>query len=548
MDSRQVKAPGYMLYCVLVACIGSFANGWVIGCANLTADATHACEGGSQHLASPLLPDCIPMNTSLWGFAVASFCIGGLVGGATGGIIQTRFGRKRTLVYNTSGWIIGALLLGLAVNVPMFVIGRLFCGYSCGLGSLTIPTYIGEISTIKSRGAMGTLNQLFITVGILVSSVIGLPTSNVPLWRLNFALVGVPAILQAVLMATCVESPRWLTSKNRFVDAHVALQKLRGRDAIVDNEYYEILEGQGGAEKAQSIVKREKSVGTTSGDSQCPTAIIDHLDTKSSNAQESRPDIGHRVSTADTVIESATTTSTTPVHQAMNIIDIFRDPLIRRIALRVCALHMIQQLSGMNSVMYYSTTIFNSAFDPSMSKYMAIATNGLNVIITIPSVLLIDRMGRRPLLMIAEFGACLFSVLLVIGYVYSISSLLVVSVFLYVASFAIGIGPIPWLITSELTPTYASSAVGAVATAVNWAMNFVIGQVYPVIFAAIAGYSFAIFAGICFLALLFTFFMLPETKNRSMESIVHDFEKHQTKTNNDQHPSIVVNDKSLSPA
>lgn len=290
--------------------------------------------------------------------------------------------------------------------------------------------------------------RLFITVGILVSSVIGLPTSNVPLWRLNFALVGVPAILQAVLMATCVESPRWLTSKNRFVDAHVALQKLRGRDAIVDNEYYEILEGQGGAEKAQSIVKREKSVGTTSGDSQCPTAIIDHLDTKSSNAQESRPDIGHRVSTADTVIESATTSSTTPVHQAMNIIDIFRDPLIRRIALRVCALHMIQQLSGMNSVMYYSTTIFNSAFDPSMSKYMAIATNGLNVIITIPSVLLIDRMGRRPLLMIAEFGACLFSVLLVIGYVYNISSLLVVSVFLYVASFAIGIGPIPWVCTS----------------------------------------------------------------------------------------------------
>ncbi|CDH59821.1 monosaccharide transporter [Lichtheimia corymbifera JMRC:FSU:9682] len=543
MDSRQAKAPGYMLYCVLVACIGSFCNGWVIGCANLTADATHACEGGSQHLTSPSLPDCIPMSTSLWGFAVASFCVGGLIGGATGGVIQTRFGRKRTLIYNTAGWIIGALLLGLAVNVPMFVIGRLFCGYSCGLCSLTIPAYIGEISTIKLRGAMGTLNQLFITIGILISSVVGLPTSNVPLWRLNFALVGIPAILQAVLMATCVESPRWLTSQNRFVDAHVALLKLRGRDAIVDNEYYEIVEGQGGTEKAHSMMKDgEKSLD---GSQQSTLAPVDHL--KSLDTQVSRPDIDHRISNADTVVESPTAISSTSVHQAMNIIDIFRDPLIRRIALRVCALHMIQQLSGMNAVMFYSTSIFKSALDTSMAKYMAIATNALNVIITIPSVLLIDRMGRRPLLMIAEFGACLFSVLLVIGYVYNVSSLLIVSVFLYVASFAIGIGPIPWLITSELTPTYASSAVGAVATAVNWAMNFVIGQVFPVIFAAIAGYSFAIFAGICFMALLFTFFMLPETKNRSMESIVRDFEKHETETNH-QTPSIAVNGNSLSPA
>lgn len=170
-----------------------------------------------------------------------------------------------------------------------------------------------------------------------------MPTSNVPLWRLNFALVGIPAILQAVLMATCVESPRWLTSQNRFVDAHVALQKLRGRDAIVDNEYYEIVEGQGGTEKAHSMMKDgEKSLDGSQQSTLAPA--VDHL--KSLETQVSRPDIDHRISNADTVVESPTAISSTPVHQAMNIIDIFRDPLIRRIALRVCALHMIQQLSG----------------------------------------------------------------------------------------------------------------------------------------------------------------------------------------------------------
>lgn len=99
----------------------------------------------------------------------------------------------------------------------------------------------------------------------------------------------------------------------------------------------------------------------------------------------------------------------------------------------------------MNAVMYYSTTIFASAFDVTMSKYMAIATNGVNFVVTIGAVFLVDRMGRRPLLLIAEGGACLFSVLLVVGYACNIPALLVVSVFMYVASFAIGIGPIPWV-------------------------------------------------------------------------------------------------------
>lgn len=80
------------------------------------------------------------------------------------------------------------------------------------------------------------------------------------------------------------------------------------------------------------------------------------------------------------------------------------------------------------------------------------------------------------------------------------------------------------MITSELTPSYANSSVGAAATAVNWGANFLIGQVFPVIFEAIQGYSFVIFAVTCFCSFAFTFFMLPETKNRSIESIVRGFE------------------------
>lgn len=97
------------------------------------------------------------------GFAVSSFCVGGLIAGLAGGYIQTFLGRKKAIAVNTFGWIVGGVLMGAAVHEGMFIVGRLIAGFSCGLGSVCIPTYIGEISTIKARGAMGTCHQLSLT-------------------------------------------------------------------------------------------------------------------------------------------------------------------------------------------------------------------------------------------------------------------------------------------------------------------------------------------------------------------------------------------------
>jgi MFS family permease len=209
----------------------------------------------------------------------------------------------------------------------------------------------------------------------------------------------------------------------------------------------------------------------------------------------------------------------------MSIIDIFRDPVIRKITLIVLFHHIIQQLCGINAVMFYSSVIFETALDSSSAQYMAIVSSAVNFIMTIFAIVLVDKKGRRLLTLISELGLFLFSLLLVIGYLYNISSLLVASVFLYAASFALGIGPIPWLITSEMTPIYASSAVGAAATSMNWAMSFLVGQLFPVVFDAIQGWSFLIFALICLSSFFVTWFFLPETKGRSIESIVQGFYK-----------------------
>jgi MFS family permease len=176
------------------------------------------------------------------GFAVSSFSFWSLIASLFGGGIQERYGRIFTSIFNNSGFIIGSLLCSVAVHQAMFIIGRILCGLACGLGSLVVPTYIGEVSTIKRRGTMGSCNQFLVVIGILLVSVIGLPLSKVPLWRINYAIPAFPAIFQVVMMPTCVESPCWLISKNRLEEARSALQRLRG-DCKTDQELYEIVEG-----------------------------------------------------------------------------------------------------------------------------------------------------------------------------------------------------------------------------------------------------------------------------------------------------------------
>jgi MFS family permease len=500
-SSFDLKLPSYLLFCVTISSLGFFCNGWVTGSPNLPGQVTHACTNGLSHTFSSYFPDCLPMSDALWGFAVASFCIGGLVGSLNGGYLQTKFGRKRTITFNSLGFIIGAILISCATNTAMFIVGRIFCGYACGLGSLAIPIYIGEISTIRARGMLGAFNQGMIVSGILVSSCIGLPFSTVPLWRVNYAIVVIPAIVQLIAMPFCLESPRYLISINRIVEARLNLQRLRPNSNI-EMEFYGMIEGQLGTEAATAT----SSIATTPS--------ID----KMKNADDFTV-IVEEEQTDDTFAKYSNNSDS-----PMNFIQIFRDSIIRRIAIIVILLHALQQLIGINAVMYYSTTMFDTVFHSSdMSKYMAIVTTVVNFISTAVSILLIERTGRRTLLLLSSGGACIFLILLVIGYVYNIGALLVVSIFAYVFSFAVGMGPIPWILISELAPQHASSSVGSLATCINWSMNFLIGQCFPVIFARIHGYSFAIFSVIALIIVLFVYFFIPETKGRSLEEIANEF-------------------------
>lgn len=520
-SSYDLKLPRYMVFCVLASSLGFFCNGWVIGSANLPGKVTHACELTTD-LHSKTFPDCLPMNDALWGFAVSSFCIGGLMASLSGGYLQNKYGRKPLITYNSLGYIFGGLLIACATNTSMFIVGRIMCGYACGLGSLVIPIYICEISTVQSRGMMGAFPQGSITIGLLIATLIALPLSTVPLWRLNYALVVVPAVFQLIVMQFCVESPRFLVSNHRMEAARVSLEKLRAH-ACVEVEFYEMIEGQLGTETALFVTRRQKIVSNS-------TLMVEGSKDDDLTLALPSPPLSKVLEDKLTLthVPSNSKEETTELHGTMNLIQIFCDPFIRRIAFLVISVHMLQQLIGINAVMYYSTTIFELIFPTGeMSKYMSIITVALNFVSTVISVLVIDRMGRRTLLLISICGATSFLVLLVIGYVYEIDALLLTSVLAYVCCFAVGTGPIPWILTAELTPVKASGSVGSIATCLNWSMNFLVGQCFPILFSKIQGYSFIVFCLFGFLYAVIVYFLLPETKGRTLEDITAELKQQQ---------------------
>ncbi|CEP11377.1 hypothetical protein [Parasitella parasitica] len=528
VSSLDLTYPKYMVFCGVVASLNFFCIGWVTSSGNLPGSITHACENGIAHIENSMFPDCLPMGDDLWGFAVASFCIGALIGSLSGGFCQTKLGRRKAIFFNSFGYIVGGILIGCSTSSAMFIVGRVICGLSCGLGSLSVPVYIGEISTVKSRGVMGTLNQLMCCAGIVLSCLVGLPLSTVPLWRINYTIVVLPALLQAFLVPICVESPRYLVSVNKLTEARISLQKLR-LNSNVDIEFYTMVKSQLGSSTALKAMQNftETAIPTesdyfklNSGNVRTEVAAYDRSKQELMQTPLSTPPLP---TPPPIYTEDVNNVCIDEPKIPMNMIQIFCDPIIQKIALRVIFIHCLQQLIGINAVMYYSTSMFAMVFNPTMSKYMAIVCSAVNFFLTVVSILLIDRTGRRSLLLVSQTGACIFSVLLTIGYVYNVNVLMVVSIFGYVALFAVGMGPIPWVLISELSPVYASSSVGSSAAAMNWIMNFLIGQCFPVIFAKIQGYSFLIFAFIAMVALLFTYFKIPETKGRSIEDIEDEF-------------------------
>ncbi|KAF9338073.1 hypothetical protein BG006_000062 [Podila minutissima] len=499
-----------MLYCSLVTCLVSFAIGYVIGSPNIIEAAIRGLPGGQCGSSEVLpysiqngFPNCLYFSDLVWGFAVGSFALGACAGGLTGGAIQNKHGRVRAMLITDLVFVVGSAVIGLSYHQAQLILGRIIVGFACGLGGVVAPTYLGEIATVESKGTMGALHQLFLVTGLLASNLAGLAWSSPPGWRIVLALNGAPALVQLLLLPTIVESPRYLILKGRTNDAHESMQVLRKgfEEKMIKAEFSEAVEfllgpAQGAAQSYPPPVERMDSSATVTIDTAvaAPTTATE-LESKGNNPSSAMP-------------------------ETLGVIDLFRSESCRGLATIGVAIHFLQQATGISGLVYYSTSFLGAAFGADNSKLITVGVVLISVVVTILSVYLVDRINRRPLLIASFAGIGFSSILLVAGAYANVSSLVAVAVFMYFAAFALAMGPIPWLIISELLPTYALSAGSSAATTTNWGTNFVIGLLFPMLTKSMGNATFILFGATSFFGAFFVWRWVPETRNRTVEQVM----------------------------
>ncbi|KAI0982741.1 hypothetical protein GJ496_000411 [Pomphorhynchus laevis] len=410
------------------------------------------------------------------------FIIGCFVGSLTGSMwakIGPRWTRRNLFLINLPITYIAALLMLIAHYlkvIPLFYISRLFHGYQGGMACCIVPPYINEISSQKVRGSAGVLHQFFVTVGILFAQIIGLPVllSRFRYWSIGLSLMVIPCLIANIVIFWLPQSPSEMyINFDRRDRAEAALRKLRG----VRNVTAELDELK--SEKATS----NKSTGTG----------------------------------ASGTIKS--------VH--ISVIQLFTNVNLRWQTITTCTLLTVQALSGINAVFFYSGKMFKTAGIPDHYLHYATAVTGLiNVIITIVSIQLIERVGRKPLiiypmvLMITTF--ILLTVFVQLNDKYhspTIGYVCVVLILIFICAFAVGLGPIAFVYPNEVFRTEARDSALKVGLCLNYTGNLLLSLCFPTVNAAIKGYVFLIFSVILVIGFLILWWKMPETKNRNVHEI-----------------------------
>lgn len=370
------------------------------------------------------------------------------------------------------------------------VVGRALVGAAVGVASGAVPLYITELAPAELRGRLVTVQSLFITGGQVVAYLIGYLFAHFPHgWRWMVGLGAVPAVVQLFLLFRMPETPRWLLQQGQDEQARNVLLKVYS--GLPDDERGKVVQGVLASVHSE-ITAEDKARSTTS-------------------------------SMSESTFRSAAR-------------DLIAIPGNRRALTIACMLQGLQQLCGFNSLMYFSATIFALVgFDSPIGTSLSIAVT--NFLLTCLAFNLIDTLGRRSILlrsipfMVIGLALCSVSFLYInIGDAQSFVTykseasevwpiILLVSMILYVAAYAVGLGCVPWQ-QSELFPLRVRSLGSGLATTMNWGSNFIIGMTFlPMMNALGASWTFAVYAVICALGWVAVFKVYPETAGLKLEDI-----------------------------
>ncbi|KAH8890466.1 general substrate transporter, partial [Thozetella sp. PMI_491] len=398
------------------------------------------------------------------GISVASYNLGCFMGAILSIFISNTLGRKRMIMLGTSIMIVGAILQSSAFSIEHFIIGRIITGVGNGMNTSTVPTWQSETSHAHKRGKLVMIEGALITCGIMISYWIDLGLSFAPgsvAWRFPLAFQIVFCVFILIFIPALPESPRWLILKGREDEAKEVLGALSDKDIndkLIQQEFMEI---------------------------------------------------------KDTVAEMSR-------GSFMDLFTMGKDRNLHRVVLAYTS-QVFQQISGINLITYYAAVIYKGlGLSPFLSRLLA-AVNGTEYFIASwPAVYLVERVGRRKLMLFGAAGqAVTMAILAGVNSRKDTSSQIGGVVFLFVFNtvFAIGWLATAWLYPAEVVPLRIRAPANALSTSANWVFNFMVVMVTPVAFNDIAYHTYTIFAVINAFMFPCVYFFYPETAYRSLEEM-----------------------------
>lgn len=487
-DDYAVHALNFhLIAAILAAAFGSgFQHGYNTGVLNeiqnITMEWIRGCDKMSGECDNSMVE-----TTFIWAWIVSMFCLGGFAGGLAVGVAAAACGRKNSLLANNVFVFLGGGLMFSARGMgeyAMLVAGRFFIGAASGVAAGLTPMYLSEISPSSLRGAIGTVYQLVITCSILVSQVLGVKymLGSSSLWPHLLGLTVIPGVLQLLTLPWCPESPSYLFMNKK------------------DRE---------GAERALMWLRSSTDVSLELEDLQRETDEQDG--------------------------------------EIVTLRSMFIQPVLRRPLAIAVMMMLAQQLTGINAIIFYSTDVFvDAGLSHEKAQFATIGLGLANLLTTVLAIFAIERAGRKTLLLVGLFGMLLATVGLFLCLVLSPgknsvektehSSVLalcsVASLVVYMVFFALGPGPIPWFLVSELFAHNSRPLATSMAVGVNWMANFCVSWAFQPITALIGPYVFVIFLSTMTFFLFYVWLYVPETKDKTILEITANFRGENTTSNN----------------
>ncbi|KAF1349409.1 hypothetical protein EJ07DRAFT_169459 [Lizonia empirigonia] len=469
---------GYFVYMLLIATLGPLLFGFHLSELNAPEDVIR-CKKKSitstevTATTAPNLPQCIEMSPTQWGVVGSMYTLGGLLGALSAAPLAGKYGRLRAMQITTLFFTIGPVFEAFSPSIAVMAFGRLVSGVGAGAAVVIVPLYISEIAPPANKGFFGAFTQIMCNVGILVTQLLGYFLSHDSHWRVILAVGGVIGLAQGLGLLLSAESPKYLAEKGNLTQAKRTLRKIRGADADIDSEMSDW--GVDGS-NANSTAEEEQTLLSNEGGS--------------SSAAAKSGDEG-----------------------SLTIVQVFRHPDYQKAAIAVIMVMLAQQFSGINSIVMYGVSLLAGLLE-SNSALLNLAVSAVNIVITAGGAPLPDKFGRKPCLLGSIAGMGISALLLAIGIMKSVPVLSALAVLFFVSSFALGLGPVPFILASELVGAEAVDATQSIALGANWIATFIVAQFFPLLSAQLGGKVYLIFAALSVFFFVFVSWYVPETKGK----------------------------------